>query len=178
MSQGFAVHNARVLASFATILVVWGLNYPFIQAGLSYSPPVWLASLGALTGLLTSVAILLVLRTQGQIDLRQKIAAFLIGIPGIGFFFGFWTIGETVLPAGEASVLIYTFPIWTLILSLPVLGDRPTPLKRGSSYSSEGRSSPPRIRRCSPRRPSRHDQPDRRPCRDNSPHRRRLCLRP
>ena len=134
MSQGFAVHNARVLASFATILVVWGLNYPFIQAGLSYSPPVWLASLRALTGLLTSLAILLVLRTQGQIDLRQKIAAFLIGIPGIGFFFvGFWTIGETVLPAGEASVLIYTFPIWTLILSLPVLGDRPTPLKVGAA---------------------------------------------
>ena len=127
------MHNARVLASFATILVVWGLNYPFIQAGLSYSPPVWLASLRALTGLLTSLAILLVLRTQGQIDLRQKIAAFLIGIPGIGFFFGFWTIGETVLPAGEASVLIYTFPIWTLILSLPVLGDRPTPLKVGAA---------------------------------------------
>ena len=127
------MHNARVLASFATILAVWGLNYPFIQAGLSYSPPVWLASLRALTGLLTSLAILLVLRTQGQIDLRQKIAAFLIGIPGIGFFFGFWTIGETVLPAGEASVLIYTFPIWTLILSLPVLGDRPTPLKVGAA---------------------------------------------
>src|SRR5437016_11051130 len=51
------------------------------------------------------------------------------------------------------------------------------PRSRGSSYSSEGRSSPPRIRRCSPRRPSRHDQPDRRPCRDNSPHRNRLCLR-
>jgi len=56
-----------------------------------------------LTGLLTSLAILLVLRTQGQIDLRQKIAAFLSGIPGTGFFFGFWTIGETVLPAGEAK---------------------------------------------------------------------------
>ncbi|HYU87941.1 MAG TPA: DMT family transporter, partial [Candidatus Bathyarchaeia archaeon] len=34
---------------------------------------------------------------------------------------------------GEASVLIYTFPIWTLILSLPVLGDRPTPLKVGAA---------------------------------------------
>jgi len=127
------VPNARVLASFATILVVWGLNYPFIQAGLSYSPPVWLAFLRASSGLLTSLALLLVLRTQGQIDLRQKVAAFLIGIPGTGFFFGFWTIGETVLPAGGASVLIYTFPVWTLILSLPVLGDRPTPLKVGAA---------------------------------------------
>jgi drug/metabolite transporter (DMT)-like permease len=83
--------------------------------------------------LITSLAIVFVLRTQGQIDLRQKIEAFLIGIPGTGFFFGFWTIGETVLPAGEASVLIYTFPIWTLILSLPILGDRPTPLKVGAA---------------------------------------------
>jgi len=127
------VRNARVLASFATILVIWGLNYPFIQAGLSYSPPVWLAALRASSGLLTSLALFLVLRTQGQIDLRQKIVALLIGIPGIGFFFGFWTIGETILPAGEASVLIYTFPIWTLILSLPILGDRPTPVKIGAA---------------------------------------------
>src|SRR5207237_2276826 len=131
--KGFAVPNARVLASFATILVVWGLNYPFIQAGLSYSPPVWLAFLRASSGFVTSLALLLVLRTQGQIDFRQKIAGFLIGIPGTGFFFWFLTIGETVLPAGEASVLIYTFPIWTLVLSLPILGDRPTPLKAGAA---------------------------------------------
>src|SRR5256712_8363077 len=131
--KGLALLMGLVLASCATMLVVWGLNRPFFQAGLSYPPPVWLASLRAMTGLLTVLAILLVLRTQGQIDLRQKIAAFLIVIPGIGFFFGFWTIGETVLPAGEASVLIYTFPIWTLILSLPVLGDRRTPLKVGAA---------------------------------------------
>jgi drug/metabolite transporter (DMT)-like permease len=53
---------------------------------------------------------------------------------GTGIFFAFWNIGEITVPPGVASVLVFIFPIWTLFLSIPILGDKPSPLKVGASF--------------------------------------------
>jgi probable blue pigment (indigoidine) exporter len=128
----------KVIGGFAVILIVWGLNYIFVKTGLEYSTPVWLSFLRALSGFLGAVMLLITFKTKGSLNLREKIEAFLIGIPGSAIFFAFWIIGEIKVPAGEASVLIYTFPIWTLILSIPILRDRPCTLKVGASLLGFG----------------------------------------
>ena len=125
--------NLKILSAFAAILFIWGLNYIFVETGAKYSPPIWLSFLRAFSGFVGALILLFAFRTKGNLTLREKLAAFLIGIPGTGIFFSFWIIGEQTVPPGEASVLIYTFPIWTLFLSIPILGDRPSALKIGAS---------------------------------------------
>lgn len=129
-----ANRNFRLVFSFAAIAIIWGFNFIFIDTGLSYSPPIWLACLRALVGFLGALVLLVARKTKGEISLRQRLISFGIGIIGTGVFFGFWTHGEVTVPAGEASVLVYTFPIWTLFLSIPILKDRPSPLKVGASF--------------------------------------------
>ncbi|MDH2900028.1 MAG: DMT family transporter [archaeon] len=124
----------KLLSAFAAILFIWGLNYIFVETGAKYSPPIWLSFLRAFSGFVGALVLLLAFRTKGNLTLREKLAAFLIGIPGTGIFFSFWIIGEQTVPPGEASVLIYTFPIWTLFLSIPILADRPSALKVGASF--------------------------------------------
>jgi drug/metabolite transporter (DMT)-like permease len=128
------LYNVRALTAFAAILVIWGLNYIFVALGLLYSPPLWLAVLRASLGFAGALALLYAFNIKGSLDIRQKVVAFLTGIVGVSFFFGFWLIGETTVPAGETSVFIYTFPIWTLFLSIPVLGDRPSLVKVGAAF--------------------------------------------
>jgi drug/metabolite transporter (DMT)-like permease len=114
------------------VLLIWGLTYSFVKLGLEFSPPIWLAFLRTSTGLAGTLVLQLVLRTDGSLNNRQKVAAFFLGVPGIAIFFGFWMIGELTVPPGETSVFIYTFPIWTMILSIPILRDSPSP-SRGAA---------------------------------------------
>jgi drug/metabolite transporter (DMT)-like permease len=133
-----ALKDLKVLSAFVAILIIWGLNYSFIKTGLVYSPPIWLAFLRASSGFLGAFALLVALNTRGYLSFREKLVAFLIGIPGGGIVFSFWFLGERTIPPGETSVLFYTFPIWTLFLSIPILGDRPSALKAGASFLGFG----------------------------------------
>jgi drug/metabolite transporter (DMT)-like permease len=76
-------------------------------------------------GLAAVVALLFAMGTQGSLTRRQQATAFLLGIPGTGLFFGLWTVAGTEIQPGLVSVFIYTYPLWTLFLSLPLLGEVP-----------------------------------------------------
>jgi len=128
------LNKLLVFIAFAAIVIIWGLNYTFVKTGLEYAPPIWFSFLRTLSGFLGALILLLAFKTTGYLSLRQKIISFLLGIWGIGIFFSFWTIGEVTVPAGIASVLVYTSPIWALFLSIPLLGDKPHLLKVGASF--------------------------------------------
>jgi drug/metabolite transporter (DMT)-like permease len=119
---------------FAIAVTVWGLNYAFIGEGLTLAPPLWLAFLRVLTGLVTAVPLLYVMKTGGPLTSKQKASAFLLGIPGSTVFFGLWLVAQQTIPSGLASVFIYTYPLWTLFLSVPILGERPGSMKLGAAF--------------------------------------------
>lgn len=117
--------NWRVTALFAFTIVIWGLNYPFVKYGLSLAPPLWFSFLRVMIGLTAVVVLLFAMGTRGSLNRRQQAMAFLLGIPGTGLFFGLWTVAATEIQPGLVSVFIYTYPLWTLFLSLPLLGEVP-----------------------------------------------------
>jgi drug/metabolite transporter (DMT)-like permease len=123
----------RTVLPFALVFLIWGLNYPFVSLGLAYSPPIWLAFFRALLGFFAAAVLLFAMRTAGSLTTRQKIIALLLGVPGSAVFLGFWFMGETLVPPGLTSVLIYTFPLWIMFISIPVLGERPRPLRIGAA---------------------------------------------
>jgi drug/metabolite transporter (DMT)-like permease len=124
----------RVGGLFAVAITVWGLNYTFVGEGLTLSPPLWLAFLRVLLGFIVAVPLLYVMRTGGRLTTRQKVTAFLLGIPGTTVFYGLWLVGEQRTPAGLTSVFIYTYPLWALFLSVPILGEHPGATKIGGAF--------------------------------------------
>jgi drug/metabolite transporter (DMT)-like permease len=111
-------------ALFALLVTFWGFNYIFVNIGLESASPFWLATLRASTGALASVPIVVTFRAWGSLDRRDVRDAMLLGIPTSAVFFGLWFWAQRDVLPGVAAVVIYTFPLWVAILSLPILGHR------------------------------------------------------
>ena len=109
---------------FAGVVLAWGGNYLFVRAGLSVSPPLWLASLRAGVGVLGLLVLFAIPGQTGRLDLRGKRDALLLGIPTTGLFFGSWFLAAGEVLPGIAAVTIYTFPLWVALFSV-VLGGAP-----------------------------------------------------
>jgi drug/metabolite transporter (DMT)-like permease len=117
---------------FLLLVVVWGLNYPFVNLGLHSASPLWLASLRAGLGAATTVGIVTARRAWGTLDRAGRQDALLLGIPTTALFFGLWFWAARLVTPGIAAVVIYTFPLWVALLSYPILAQRLRPLQWGA----------------------------------------------
>ncbi|HYA70143.1 MAG TPA: EamA family transporter [Thermoplasmata archaeon] len=118
--------SASTWSLFLVVAIIWGLNYIFVNIGLAFSSPLWLAALRAVFGLVGSAGILAVIGGGGKLDRRGKRDAVLIGLPNITVFFACWFLAAGRILPGVAAVTIYTFPLWVALLSAPVLHQRLT----------------------------------------------------
>lgn len=124
----------RVIGLFAFAITVWGLNYPFVKLGLTLAPPLWLAFLRVSVGLTAAIVLLLLMKTGGSLTRREAAAAFILGIPGSGLFWGFWNLATVEIQPGLVSVFIYTYPLWTIFLSVPILKYVPGARRVGAAF--------------------------------------------
>jgi probable blue pigment (indigoidine) exporter len=109
---------------FAAMVIAWGLNFIFVKVGLSSSPPLWLAAFRALLGTAGVAIGVLVWPSSVKLTRGEQRDALLLGIPTTGLFFGLWFSAAAQVPPGQTAVIVYTFPLWVVILSFLLLGDR------------------------------------------------------
>ncbi|MGP8073032.1 MAG: DMT family transporter [Thermoplasmata archaeon] len=114
--------SATTVLLFAVLVLVWGMNYLFVNLGLTGSGALWLASLRAGIGLVGTVGLVTLARGWGEFDRRDQRDALLLGIPNTAVFFGLWFVAAHSVAPGIASVVVYTFPLWVALFSAPVLG--------------------------------------------------------
>lgn len=114
----------RTRLLFLLLAGCWGLNYPFVVLALHSAAPLWLAFLRAAAGLIASLVIVSILGEWGRIDRAGRRDAALLGLLNTTAFFGLWFEAARFVSPGVAAILIYTFPLWVAILSIPVLGSR------------------------------------------------------
>lgn len=105
----------------------WGLAWPMIKIGLNEIPP-W-----TYRGLMLPVAGLVMFAVARALGERFAwptgqwgpllASAFL----NITCWTLFSTLGLRLMGSGHASILAYTMPLWAVILSMAVIGERPTP---------------------------------------------------
>jgi drug/metabolite transporter (DMT)-like permease len=101
---------------------IWGYTWVIAKQALSYAPPFAFAAercVGA------ALALVLVVKLAGRsfrmVAPGQTIAISLI--QGAAFFaFQTWALVEG--GAGKTAVLIFTMPVWTLLMAWPILGER------------------------------------------------------
>ncbi len=110
------------LLALAVLSLVWGYTWVLAKQGLAYAPPFAFAaerSLGAAAA--TFLALVLLGR---PLRLRAPWPTLVIGVVQTGGFIGLQTWALVEGGAGKTAVLIFTMPIWTLLMAWPLLGER------------------------------------------------------
>jgi drug/metabolite transporter (DMT)-like permease len=110
----------------AMLTLGWGFNWPIMKVALSEVPP-W--TFRTLCLLCAAVSLLALARLGGH-RLRVPPGAWLplsvVALCNITAWSLFSVYGLKLLPAGRAAILAYTMPIWTILLSRWLLGERMT----------------------------------------------------
>jgi drug/metabolite transporter (DMT)-like permease len=101
--------------------LIWGINFPVIKASLAWIPPL---AFNALRFPLASLTVLVILRAgipAGDHLPRPRAGDWprliALGILGNLVYQAFFIFGLDGTLAGNASILLATIPVWTLILS-------------------------------------------------------------
>jgi len=112
--------SSLTVGAFAVIVVAWGLNYLFVRVGLGLAAPIWLAFLRAGLGAV-GVAIVWLALGRPALSRRERGLAAGLGLLNTSLFFGLWFSAAGQVPPGEAAVVVYSFPFWVSLLSIPLL---------------------------------------------------------
>jgi len=102
--------------------VTWGYAWVLSKQALAYASPFAFAAERSIGG---ALALFLVLKLMGKpLKLIAPGPTVAIGLAQISFFmlFSNWALVEG--GPGKTAVLIFTMPIWTLLLAWPILGER------------------------------------------------------
>jgi len=106
------ISSRAALVLFATIILVWGVNWPVTKTIVAHIPPLWTAAIRttiATVALLGLLAALKKLNVPKRGDLPVVVA---IGVFHMVLFSALMTAGLKYVPAGRSIVLGYTTPLW------------------------------------------------------------------
>jgi drug/metabolite transporter (DMT)-like permease len=114
--------NARPLAAFGLLVLLWGYNWVVMKEALGYSGPVEFAVLRVGFGALCMFALLLALKIPLKPIYPRK--TLLLGLFQTTGFVGMMSWSLAIGNAGKSAVLVYTMPFWVIIFGWPFLGER------------------------------------------------------
>jgi drug/metabolite transporter (DMT)-like permease len=102
---------------FLSMILIWGAGFPTNKVGLSHTTPTHFIELRLLIALLT--VLILTLATKNfafpkKVDLPILIA---VGVFQIGLTLIFSTYGLSLVETGKATFIIYTTPIWIILIT-------------------------------------------------------------
>jgi drug/metabolite transporter (DMT)-like permease len=115
------------LAGFALLALVtlfWGANWPGMKIVLGEVPPWWFRTICLSCG---GAALLAISAASGNTvkiarqDIRPMLVAGVFNMVGWHLFSAY---GLTMVPAGRASIMAFTMPVWAALASVPLLGAR------------------------------------------------------
>lgn len=102
--------------------VTWGYTWVVAKQALAYAPPFAFAAERSVGG---ALALLLALKFMGRpLKLVAPGATLAIGLVQITGFMALSTWALVEGGPGKTAVLIFTMPIWTLLIGWPILGER------------------------------------------------------
>jgi drug/metabolite transporter (DMT)-like permease len=114
------------LVLLVILALFWGFNWPILKIAVREAPVFWFRTVCAWGGATGLILIALASGTSLKVprqDWPRLTVVALLSIAGWNAFSGY---GVLHLPAGRASMLGYTMPLWLVILSVTWLGEKLT----------------------------------------------------
>jgi drug/metabolite transporter (DMT)-like permease len=104
------------------LTVIWGYSWVLAKQALTFAPPFAFAAERCVGG---ALALCLVIKAIGRpLALVAPWQTLAIGITQVAGFMLFQTWALVEGGPGKTAVLIFTMPIWTMLLAWPILGER------------------------------------------------------
>ncbi|MBL8485764.1 MAG: EamA family transporter [Rhodocyclaceae bacterium] len=126
------MRSPRALAALVVLTLIWGYSWVLAKQALDYAAPF---TLGFLRSLVSTFALFGVLMaTRRSLAPRAVLKTGVIGAIQSGLFLVCQTWALVEGGAGRTSVLIFTMPIWTLLLGRFLLAER----VRGAEWLAAG----------------------------------------
>lgn len=120
----FSSNRARWLIPLALIVLssAWGYSWVMAKQALEYAPPFAFAAERCVCGALALlIAVKLTGRSLKLVAPGPTLAIALVQVTGF-MLFQTWALVEG--GPGKTAILIFTMPIWTLLIAWPMLGER------------------------------------------------------
>lgn len=113
----------------AALSLFWGLNWPGMKIVLEELPIWWFRAMSVAAGafgLLTIAYFSTGVFRPARSELRPLLVCAVFNIVGWHLFTGY---GVSLMPAGRASIIAFTMPVWAAVLSSVLLGEPMTRFK-------------------------------------------------
>lgn len=118
----FSRNRWQPVIALVVLSLIWGYTWVLAKQGLAYAPPFAFAAERCVGG---ALALFLALRLMGRpARLVAPWATLAIGLAQVTGFMAFQTWALVEGGPGKTAVLIFTMPIWTLLMAWPLLGER------------------------------------------------------
>lgn len=117
----------RALIALVVLTLIWGYSWVVIKQALAFAGPF---SLAAHRSLVAAAVLFLVMLVSGR-PLRPLAPGPLLrlGLVQTTVFLALQSWSLMAGGAGKTAVLVYTAPIWTLLLARPILGEQVRPVQ-------------------------------------------------
>ncbi|MFB3902973.1 MAG: DMT family transporter [Acidobacteriota bacterium] len=112
----------RPLLALGVLSLIWGYNWVVMKEALRYIDPFAFSALRSVLGAFALFAILVLLdrsRSPGSFS-----GVLILGLVQTTLFVTFSAWALVSGGAGKTAVLVYTMPLWLLMLAWPILGER------------------------------------------------------
>ena len=108
--------------ALVVLSLIWGYTWVLAKQALAYAPPFAFAAERCVGG---ALSLFLVLKLMGRpLRLVAPGPTLAIGLAQVTGFMAFQTWALVEGGPGKTAVLIFTMPIWTLLMAWPMLGER------------------------------------------------------
>ncbi len=123
------VSDGAAYGMLAAIFVVWGFNWPIMKVGLDYIPPRWFGAVRIVLAAATLFAILAIRRERIAPPRSDMAVVWSVGLLQYGAWLACVHVALQFVPAGRASLLSYTTPLWVVPGAIWLLSERLSGLK-------------------------------------------------
>ncbi len=103
----------------------WALNWPLMKILLQQWPPLFSRGLA---GVVSALILFSIAKARGQpLEVPREAMPRLLfaSFTNVFAWMGFGTVAMKFVPVGEGALIVYTMPIWAMLLAWPLAGMRP-----------------------------------------------------
>lgn len=117
----------RQWALIAVVTLLWGLNWPMMKFALRDVSPLYFRAITMSGGTLTLIAFFAWRGVPLGVSRSQAVSLVWLALPNIIGWHLCSIIALSQLPSGRAVILAFTMPVWTVLLTVLMFGERMGP---------------------------------------------------
>lgn len=116
--------TGRQLGALVFLTLMWGLNWPMMKFSLRELTPLYFRAVTMSGGALMLLAFYLARGVPMRLGWREAGQVAALALPNILGWHLFSILGVRELASGRAAILGFTMPIWTVLITVALFGER------------------------------------------------------